>query len=202
MFFFGGPSRRFHRVDDAAAGARNLLVARALQAQLELVGAVSGIDEMRVAVDQAGRDPGTAHVVLLTRLAAPLAARADPADQAVFYRQDAIQDHPVWRCAAHRREVRVDPGGIVHLVIIAAWNATSPVTRCSPRAGPRTCCCRSRRARSSRSRPGRAVRSRSPARGFRGWRTCTRTRSSARWRGPPARAAPGRGVFLTGPRIC
>ena len=43
--------------DDAAAGARDLLVARAVQAQLELVGAVAGVDEVGVAVDQAGRDP-------------------------------------------------------------------------------------------------------------------------------------------------
>ena len=43
--------------DDAAAGPGDLLVGRAGQPHLEFVGAVAGIDEMGVAVDQAGRDP-------------------------------------------------------------------------------------------------------------------------------------------------
>ena len=46
-----------HRGIDAAAGARDLLVAGAAQPQLELMRAVAGVDQMRVAIDQAGRDP-------------------------------------------------------------------------------------------------------------------------------------------------
>src|SRR5437016_713652 len=49
--------RRLHRRDDAAAGARDVLVRRLSEPQLELVRAVPGVDEMRVAIDEARRDP-------------------------------------------------------------------------------------------------------------------------------------------------
>ena len=49
--------QRLDRRDDAAAGLRHLLIGRAGQPHLEFVGAVAGMDQMRVAVDQAGRDP-------------------------------------------------------------------------------------------------------------------------------------------------
>ena len=48
---------------DAAAGARDLFVARAGEAQRELVRALAAVDEMRVAVDEAGRDECAAAVV-------------------------------------------------------------------------------------------------------------------------------------------
>src|SRR5690606_38355162 len=51
-----------HGGDDAAAGAGDVGVAHALQALLELVGAVAGVDEVGVAVDQAGADPAAATV--------------------------------------------------------------------------------------------------------------------------------------------
>ncbi|MGY4430125.1 hypothetical protein ACVWWO_002602 [Bradyrhizobium sp. F1.13.1] len=50
-------ARRGHCRDDTAAGARDLLVARALQAQLEFMGAVAAIDQMGVTIDETGRDP-------------------------------------------------------------------------------------------------------------------------------------------------
>ena len=50
-------AQRLDRRDDAAAGPRDLLVGRAGKPHLELVGAVAGMDQMGVAVDQAGRDP-------------------------------------------------------------------------------------------------------------------------------------------------
>ena len=49
-------ARRAGRRDgraDAAAGAGDVLVARALEPLLELAGALAGVDQMRVAVDQA-----------------------------------------------------------------------------------------------------------------------------------------------------
>ena len=55
-------ARRLDRGDDAAAGARDLLVARAGQPHLELVGAVAAIDQVGVAVDQARRDPAAVAV--------------------------------------------------------------------------------------------------------------------------------------------
>ena len=49
-----GLPRRFHRGNDAAAGARDFFVTRACQTLLELVGAVAAVDQMGMAVDQAG----------------------------------------------------------------------------------------------------------------------------------------------------
>ncbi len=46
-----------HRRHDAAAGTRDLLVACAGQPQLEFMRAVAAIDDVRVAIDQARRDP-------------------------------------------------------------------------------------------------------------------------------------------------
>jgi hypothetical protein len=51
------PPRRFHGRDDAAAGARDLLIARAGQPLFEFAGAVAAIDQMGMAIDQARRDP-------------------------------------------------------------------------------------------------------------------------------------------------
>ena len=50
-------TQRLDRRDDAAACPRHFLVGRAGQPHLELVGAVAGMDEMGVAIDQARRDP-------------------------------------------------------------------------------------------------------------------------------------------------
>lgn len=61
-------ARRGHCGDDAAAGACDLFVARALQAQLEFVRAVAAIDEMRVAIDRARRDPAALAVRSLDRV--------------------------------------------------------------------------------------------------------------------------------------
>src|SRR6185503_8327639 len=96
LFFRGRPGS-LHGRNDPAACTRNLLVARALQAQLELVGAVSGIDEMGMAVYEPGRDPGAARIVLFARLAAPLAARPEPVDLSVADRDDPVGLHPVTR---------------------------------------------------------------------------------------------------------
>ncbi len=43
------------RRDDAAARARYLLVGRALEPHAPLVGAVAGVDDVGVAIDEAGR---------------------------------------------------------------------------------------------------------------------------------------------------
>ena len=63
--------------DDAAARPGDLLIGRAGQPQLELVRAVAGIDEMGVAIDQAGRDPAALAVDRFQRpRRLPPAARA------------------------------------------------------------------------------------------------------------------------------
>ena len=50
-------ARCFHGRNDAAARPRDLFVARTRKPHLEFAGAVAGIDQMRVAIDQARRDP-------------------------------------------------------------------------------------------------------------------------------------------------
>jgi Asp/Glu/hydantoin racemase len=62
----GGEQRAFARLargahgrDDAAAGARDLVVACAGQPELELVRPIAAIDDVGVAIDQARRDPAT-----------------------------------------------------------------------------------------------------------------------------------------------
>ena len=69
-------ARRLDRGDDAAAGPRDLLIGRAGEPHLELVGAVAGIDEMGVAVDQAGRDPAAVAVDASRRRVAQRAGRS------------------------------------------------------------------------------------------------------------------------------
>ena len=52
-----GGARGAHRGKDAAAGARDGFVAHAVQPLFEFGGAIAGVDEVSVAVDQSGRDP-------------------------------------------------------------------------------------------------------------------------------------------------
>jgi hypothetical protein len=58
-----GARRRDGRAD-AAAGVGDVLVARALEAQLELARPLAAVDEVRVAVDEAGRDELAGELVL------------------------------------------------------------------------------------------------------------------------------------------
>ncbi|CDX24834.1 hypothetical protein MPLB_600009 [Mesorhizobium sp. ORS 3324] len=55
-------AQRFHGRDDASPCPRHLFIGGAGQPHLEFVGAVAGIDKMRVAVDQARRDPAAVAV--------------------------------------------------------------------------------------------------------------------------------------------
>ena len=50
-------AQRLDRGDDAAAGARDFFIGSAVEAEFEFMGAVAGMDQMGVAVDQPGRDP-------------------------------------------------------------------------------------------------------------------------------------------------
>src|SRR5260370_37113144 len=75
---FGCGARRADRRDDAAARLGDVLVAYALQAQLELVRAVAGMHQVGMAIDEARQDPGAARVVLLARLVFPSGTRPHP----------------------------------------------------------------------------------------------------------------------------
>src|SRR5207245_10972625 len=95
---------------DAAALARNVFVTRAGQTTLELAGAVARVDEMRMAVDQARREPPSPAVELLVRAKRrrQVLARAHPRDAAVAHGKPAIADCSAGRPAGHRRESRID----------------------------------------------------------------------------------------------
>ena len=82
--------------DDAAAGAGDLLVARAFQAQLELVRPVAAKDEMGVAIDEPGRDPAALAVDSLARIPAggQVLCRSGKGDAAVLGSDGAVLDDP------------------------------------------------------------------------------------------------------------
>ena len=105
-------ARRLHGRHDAAAGARDLLVGGAGEAQFELVRAVARIDEMRVAIDQAGRDPAAVERDALLRVPAgrQIRHRADEGDAAVLRGDRAALDYAetgTVRCK--RRQAGVEP---------------------------------------------------------------------------------------------
>ena len=114
---FGCSTGRADGRDDAAAGLGDVLVARALQPQLELVRAVAGVDEMRVAIDEAGQEPRAARVVLVARLVFPSGTRADPGNATLRNGECAVHDGAMGR---HGRELGIQPDGVMHLAMITA----------------------------------------------------------------------------------
>jgi hypothetical protein len=105
-----GRPRRPHRPGDAAAAPRDLLVGRAQQALLELVRPIAREHEMRVRVDQAGRDPAAPDVDDLLRLV-PRQRRhgAEPGDAPAFDGERRIPDRAIGRAGfGHGGEVGVD----------------------------------------------------------------------------------------------
>ena len=85
-------ARRAHGGENAAAGAGDLLVARAGEPLLEFLGAVAAVDEMGVAIDEPGRDPAALAVDDARRGRAGcgrLALRAGEGDAAALRRDRA-----------------------------------------------------------------------------------------------------------------
>ncbi len=106
--------RRCHRRAYTAAGARNFLIARSLQAPLELAGAVAAEDDMGMAIDQARRDPEPGTIDHLGGEGlGPVRqgrARADEGDPPILAGKGAVADGAVSLAArCHGRELRVDP---------------------------------------------------------------------------------------------
>ena len=87
----GGGAGGAHRGQDAAAGAGDLLVSRALQPHLEFSRAVAAEDEVGVAVQQRRGNHATAEAfrVALRRL-----SRAEPLDAPVLQADPAVLDDP------------------------------------------------------------------------------------------------------------
>ena len=130
-----GLSGGAHGRDDAAAGSRDLLVARAVEPHLELARAAAAEDEMGVAVDQAGRDPAPARVVHRARERVRVARKvrrlAEPCDTPVLDRDGGIADRAVGLAARHhRRQVGADPEPV-------PLAAVRPLARHDALPGPR-----------------------------------------------------------------
>ncbi len=108
----GRGARRPYGRGDAAAAPRDLLVRRAVLPLLELVAAIAGVDDVRVAVDQPRQQPAAAAVVRDRRRRAgrDVAAPAQPRNAAVPDADRAIADLAVARrIGRERRQVDVDP---------------------------------------------------------------------------------------------
>jgi hypothetical protein len=110
---FGGGSRagRPYRCHDAATLAGDIRISGAVQAPLEFAGAIARVDEMRMAVDEAGRQPSPPAVPRLPRDPIPrnIASAADPRDQAAAHTHGTVSHHAIGNAViAHRCEVRVD----------------------------------------------------------------------------------------------
>ncbi len=113
-----------HGRENAAAGARNLLIGRAFEAHLELAGAVSPIDEMGMAIDEAGRDPAalTIHNASGARANRERQLRlgARKNDSALPRRERALFDHAEARRVRRKgRETGVQPDRIDPLIHFA-----------------------------------------------------------------------------------
>ena len=111
-FGFARVARGGHGRDDTAARARDFFIARALQAQLEFVRAVAAIDEMGVAIDQAGRDPAAFAIDPLdrVRIRRKIRLRAGIDNAAIARRDHAMLDlAEIGTVGAHRGEPGVMP---------------------------------------------------------------------------------------------
>ena len=113
-----GGARRGDGGADAAAGAGDLLIGRALQAQLEFRRSLAAVDQVRVAVDQPGRHQRAAEVVRVGDAVAPLGRQlrrgADPAQLLSLDQQRAVVHQSPVVLAGEGRQRRVGPQG-------AAW---------------------------------------------------------------------------------
>jgi len=111
QFVIRSGSRGRHRRADAATGPRDGLVARALQAQLELLRPVAGVDEVGVAVDQARSDQRTAELMLLVGPQARRQRRlvAEPGNRVTVGQQRAALDQPPALGPGERRDARMAP---------------------------------------------------------------------------------------------
>ena len=106
-----GP-RGVDRREDAAAGSRDVLVARAFQAPLELTGTIAGEYEVRVAVDECRCYPAAAERAYVAgSIVREIRERADPPDDAVARRSGFRDDGAVLDDAVvgtrHRRDIQV-----------------------------------------------------------------------------------------------
>lgn len=101
---------RGHGRADAAPGPRDLLVAGALQAELELIRPVTAMDDMGVAIDEARRDPTAAAAPDLAGQRFRPARRSPRRPTQARRPSSTPRRHPRSRHRAHSREPS-SPGG-------------------------------------------------------------------------------------------
>ena len=116
----GGLQRRLtgraggaHGGEDAPAGTGNFLIAGTAQALLKLRRTVAAEDQMGVAIDQPGQQPGAGAVEFLRRRLRQRGQWPHPGDAAVIDRHRRILDHPQL-VIGHGGGVAVQPDGIIH----------------------------------------------------------------------------------------
>ncbi len=118
---YRGGAGRAHGCRDASARPRNLRVRGPLLPRLELVGAIAGIDEVGVAVDESRRDPMATRIERSRGAARQVTRRPDPRDAIAGDADGAVAKRAVGRGAGHRREMRVPD----HEIEIAAAHRES-----------------------------------------------------------------------------
>ena len=121
----GGVSCRQHRGYDPAACAGNLLVARTIEPHLEFGGTISAVDQVRVAIHQAGCDPRPFCIQDFCRQrlrrGGQVVAQPDPLDTSSLEADGAVPDRTIGRAAgAHRCEIRIYEESIEHADMISA----------------------------------------------------------------------------------
>src|SRR5690606_29650974 len=104
-------ARGAHRGDDAAAFPGDLFVGHAIQTCFPFVAAIACIHDMRVAIDQAWREPAALRVMFLSYLDAggKLAALAEPNDLAVTSGDGSVMDFAITLPLLHGGKIHVDP---------------------------------------------------------------------------------------------
>jgi hypothetical protein len=107
-------ARGSHGRADAAAGARDLLVARALQPQLELGRALAAVDQVGVAVDQPRGEQRAAQVELAldAKACRQRAVITDPGDAVAVGQQRAVFDQAPACGPGQRGQAGVAPQGL------------------------------------------------------------------------------------------
>ena len=133
QFSLAGCACRSDRRDDAAARARDLFVACALQPQLEFVRAVSTEDQMGVTIHQSGHDPSPRAVDPFRRICVrwKIGTAACKDDASIARRDHAVLDDPeTGQIFAKRGEPGVVPDAIKALGHGISLNGRS-LTGCS-----------------------------------------------------------------------
>ena len=111
---FACRARGINRRENAAAAGRDLLVRHAVQTLHEFAGAVAGVDEMGVAVDESRRDEPALAVGVLRggEIAGRFGSRAGVVDEPVMARDEAVVDEAQALAVREGRKASVSPNAV------------------------------------------------------------------------------------------